>query len=56
MARACGHPPGAGRPPKRPLLCAPGLVCTGDTPPVPHTCVKARPANVCYQVRAGRTV
>jgi hypothetical protein len=42
--------PATGRPPSRPLLCAPGLVCTGATEPVLFTCVKARPADVCYQV------
>jgi hypothetical protein len=41
-----------GHPPTRPLLCAPGLVCTGDVEPVPHTCVKARPPDVCYQAGA----
>lgn len=41
----------SGRPPKRPLLCAPGLACTGDVGPVPHTCVKERPRDTCYQVR-----
>jgi hypothetical protein len=40
----------SGRPPTRPLLCGPGLVCTGESEPLPHTCVKARPPNVCYQV------
>jgi len=29
-----------GRPPARPLLCGPGLVCTGDVEPMPNTCVK----------------
>lgn len=29
-----------GRPPARPLLCTPGLVCTGDVEPMPNTCVK----------------
>jgi hypothetical protein len=29
-----------GRPPARPLLCSPGLVCTGDVEPMPNTCVK----------------
>ena len=38
-----------GRPPLRPLLCGPGLHCTGDAPPTPNTCVKARPSNVCFQ-------
>jgi hypothetical protein len=38
-----------GRPPARELVCAPGLVCTGDTHPLPHTCVKRRPKDVCYQ-------
>lgn len=43
--------PGTGSPPARPLLCAPGLVCTGEVQPVPHTCVRARPRDTCYQVR-----
>lgn len=46
--------PVTGRPPRRPMLCAPGLVCTGDTEPVPYTCVKERPPDVCYQVLAWR--
>ena len=37
-----------GRPP-RPLVCGPGLACTGDFGPLPHTCVRARPPDVCYQ-------
>jgi hypothetical protein len=41
-----------GRPPVRPLLCGPGLVCTGDVNPMPNTCVKIRPPNICYQVGA----
>jgi len=33
----------------RPLACAPGLVCTGpDYEVLPSTCVKQRPANLCY--------
>merc|ERR1712157_536857 len=33
----------------RPLACAPGLVCTGpDYEVLPSTCVKARPANLCF--------
>ena len=33
----------------RPLACAPGLVCTGpDFEVMPSTCVKERPANLCY--------
>jgi len=33
----------------RPLACAPGLVCTGpDYEVLPSTCVKERPANLCY--------
>ena len=43
----------SGRPPQRPLLCGPGLVCTGDVEPMPNTCVKIRPPNTCYQVRRG---
>lgn len=39
-----------GRPPVRPQLCGPGLVCTGDVEPLPHTCVKVRPPNTCFQV------
>jgi hypothetical protein len=39
-----------GRPPVRPMLCGPGLVCTGDVQPTPYTCVKVRPPNMCYQV------
>uniref|UniRef100_A0A383W1N7 Sulfhydryl oxidase n=1 Tax=Tetradesmus obliquus TaxID=3088 RepID=A0A383W1N7_TETOB len=38
-----------GRPPMRPMLCGPGLVCTGDVQPMPNTCVKVRPPNTCYQ-------
>jgi hypothetical protein len=34
----------------RPLLCGPGLVCTGNVQPMPNTCVKVRPPNTCYQV------
>jgi hypothetical protein len=41
-----------GRPPVRPMLCGPGLVCTGDVQPTPYTCVKVRPPNTCYQVGA----
>eukprot|EP00884_Botryococcus_braunii_P013073 jgi/Botrbrau1/21767/Bobra.43_1s0157.1 len=41
--------PKTGRPPARPLVCGPGLVCTGEVEPIPYTCVKARPPNVCYQ-------
>ena len=33
----------------RPRRCRPDLVCTGDVEPQPHTCVKRRPKNVCYQ-------
>ena len=40
----------SGAPPTRPLLCGPGLVCTGETGPVKQTCVKVRPPGVCYQV------
>lgn len=40
--------PANGAPPARELVCAPGLVCTGDMPPLPHTCVKRRPRDVCY--------
>jgi len=36
------------RPPRRPMVCGPGLVCTGEVDPVQYTCVKARPPNVCY--------
>lgn len=43
--------PDTGRPPVRPMVCGPGLVCTGETEPTPYTCVKARPADVCYTVR-----
>jgi hypothetical protein len=25
-----------------------GLICTGDNGPTPHTCVKRRPANICF--------
>jgi len=33
----------------RPLACAPGLVCTGpDYDVLPSTCVKERPADLCY--------
>jgi len=33
----------------RPLACAPGLVCTGpDYEVLPSTCVKERPADLCY--------
>jgi hypothetical protein len=35
-----------GRPPARPLLCSPGLVCTGDVEPMPNTCVKVRLAQL----------
>lgn len=42
--------PKTGAPPARPLLCGPGLVCTADSEPIPNTCVKARPPNVCYTV------
>ena len=38
-----------GRPPLRPLLCGPGLHCTGDAQPTPNTCVKARPSDICFQ-------
>jgi hypothetical protein len=41
--------PDKGAPPSRPLMCAPGLVCTGDVQPVPHTCITARPRDTCYQ-------
>ena len=37
-----------GKPFSRPLRCRPDLVCTGDVEPLPHTCVKKRPPNVCY--------
>eukprot|EP00929_Paragymnodinium_shiwhaense_P079018 TRINITY_DN4104_c0_g1_i1.p1 TRINITY_DN4104_c0_g1~~TRINITY_DN4104_c0_g1_i1.p1 ORF type:complete len:340 (+),score=19.30 TRINITY_DN4104_c0_g1_i1:112-1131(+) len=34
---------------ERPLACAPGLVCTGgEFDVLPSTCVKERPADVCY--------
>jgi len=33
----------------RPLLCAPGLACTGpDYYVLPNTCVKKRPQNICF--------
>jgi len=38
-----------GKPYARPLRCAPGLICTGDVGPTPFTCVRKRPANVCFQ-------
>ena len=38
-----------GSPPARELVCAPGLACTGAGGPLPHTCVKRRPRDVCYQ-------
>jgi hypothetical protein len=38
-----------GRPPRGALVCAPGLACTGEFGPLPHTCVKARPPNACFQ-------
>lgn len=38
-----------GRPPRAALLCGPGLACTGDFAPLPHTCVRARPPDVCFQ-------
>lgn len=37
-----------GRPFERAMRCRPDLVCTGDVEPTPHTCVKRRPADVCY--------
>lgn len=34
---------------ERPLACAPGLTCTGpDFDVLPSTCVRERPADVCY--------
>lgn len=38
----------SGKPFSRAMLCHPSLICTGDVEPTPHTCVKRRPANVCY--------
>ena len=38
-----------GRPPRAALLCGPGLACTGDFAPLRHTCVAARPPDVCFQ-------
>lgn len=38
-----------GHPFSRPLRCAPGLVCTGEVGPMPHTCVRVRPPNTCFQ-------
>jgi hypothetical protein len=38
-----------GRPPRAALVCGPGLACTGNFGPLPHTCVKARPPNTCFQ-------
>ena len=40
---------GAGRPLRAGLVCGPGLACTRDFGPLPHTCVRARPPDVCYQ-------
>eukprot|EP00121_Abeoforma_whisleri_P000867 Awhi_evm1s770 len=34
---------------ERPLLCDKTLTCTGDLPIFPHTCVKKRPKNACFQ-------
>ena len=45
-----------GRPPVAPLVCGPGLACTGpDFFVLPNTCVRVRPPRVCYQVLCATT-